>query len=97
MLYDAIALLLLLLLLTTQHPLHNIVVGPATSLWHGPFNVLLGVLDAAGLAVQAVLRVDGQHLPPTLLVSDVLVHTSWAVPAGGDGERLLNTLMCAMS
>jgi hypothetical protein len=44
-------------------------------------NVLAGVLDAAGLAMQAVLGIDLQLLATSDLIRGILIHSSWAVPA----------------
>jgi len=44
-----------------------------TALRHDPVNVLCGILDIAGLAVHAVLKVDHQ------LFVNVLVHASRTV------------------
>src|SRR5690606_2376237 len=45
-------------------PLHARVVGAAAALRDFPHDVLLRVLDVAGLAVHAVLRVDAEHRLP---------------------------------
>lgn len=56
-----------------QSASHDSVRGPPTALRHGPPDILQRVLDVAGLAVQAVLRVDLQPLA-AVLVWHVLVH-----------------------
>jgi len=56
--------------------LHRIIVGAAPALGHRPLDVLAGVLDVAGLAVQAVLRVYLQPRP-AVRVLVVLVH-AWS-------------------
>src|SRR3546814_5867496 len=43
-----------------RFPLHIGVIWAAATLRHHPFDVLPGILDVAGLAVHAVLRVDLQ-------------------------------------
>jgi hypothetical protein len=59
---------------------HNCVFRPTTTLWHRPLDVLLGVLDAAGLTVQAILCVDVEHRPSCRFIWDVLIDTSRAIP-----------------
>src|SRR5579859_4852368 len=46
----------------TGRPSHIRIVRPAAAFGHYPIDILLGVLDVAGLAVHAVLRVDLQPL-----------------------------------
>jgi len=67
-------------------PSHAVVGGTAASLGHHPVDVLLGVLDITGLAVDAVLGVDLQLHVAALLVGHVLVD------AGG-AEALLGSLV----
>src|SRR5690348_8054510 len=56
------------------------VLGSTATLWHGPVNVLARVLDIAGLAVNAVLRVDLETLGASgaRLILNKLIHTSRA-------------------
>lgn len=73
---------------TFLYQLHHGVIRSTAALGHCPADVLARVLDAAGLAVQAVLRVDRQLLLLLLLVSPccclvscyVLIHARRAVP-----------------
>lgn len=65
---------------------HAVVGGTATSLGHHPVDVLLGVLDITGLAVDAVLSVNLQLHVAALLVGHVLVNASGA-------ESLLGSLV----
>src|SRR5262245_36206934 len=62
-------------------PLHPRVVRPAAALRHRPVDVLIGVLDVAGLAVYAVLRVDDEarKLAPLL---DPLVDAGGTIAGG---------------
>lgn len=71
---------------TESDSLHAVVGGAATSLGHHPVDVLLGVLDITGLAVDAVLSVDLQLHVAALLVGHVLVDAGWA-------EALLGSLV----
>ena len=57
----------------TLIPSHDRVGGPAAALGHRPAYVLQRVLYVAGLAVQAVLRVDLQPLAARV-VRHILVH-----------------------
>ena len=63
---------------------HEGVCGAAAALRHGPADVLGGILDVAGLAVEAVLGVDLEPEPPAaalpLLGLHVFIHPRWAVP-----------------
>src|SRR5437773_9372570 len=60
--------------------LHAAVIGPAAALWGNPDDVLRGVLDVAGLAMHAVLRVDLQAVA-VVGVFDKFVDTGRAVAA----------------
>lgn len=71
---------------TKSGSLHAVVGGATASLGHHPVDVLLGVLDITGLAVDAVLRVDLQLHVAALLVGHVLVDAGWA-------EALLGSLV----
>ncbi len=59
------------------------VVWAPAALGHHPLDVLGGILDVAGLAVQAVLGIDLQLLA-SVLGGDVLVHT--CMEAVGDSS-----------
>src|SRR5215468_10260579 len=59
-------------------PLHLGVVRTASALRSSPCDVADGILDVAGLAVDAVLRVDDQLEVGTL--ADPLVDAGWAIP-----------------
>src|SRR4051794_12197324 len=68
---------------TPPSALHVRIVRPAAALGRDPDDVLRRILDVAGLAVHAVLRVD---LQPGLRVKvDELVHPGGAVAAFGTG------------
>src|SRR3546814_18727954 len=62
-----------------RFPLHIGVIWAAATLRHHPFDVLPGILDVAGLAVHAVLRVDLQARVRAVLVAHDLVHARRAV------------------
>src|SRR5205085_10210018 len=64
---------------------HVRVVRPAAALRRHPHDVLRRVLDVAGLAVHAVLRVDLQPLVAAVFL-DELVHGRGAVAALRPGE-----------
>src|SRR3954468_20430543 len=59
--------------------LHIRIVRPATTLGHDPVDVLGRILDVAGLAVDAVLRVNLKPGVGAGVVADDLVDASWAV------------------
>jgi hypothetical protein len=69
--------------LTGVGVVHPRVVRPAAALGRDPDDVLRRVLDVAGLAVHAVLRVDLQAV--AAVVADELVHAGRAVAALGAG------------
>ena len=54
---------------------HNLVTWPPASLRHSPLDVLLGILDVACLAVQAVLGVHRKAPAATDLILDIFKHT----------------------
>lgn len=64
------------------------VLGSTATLWHGPVNVLARILDIAGLAVNAVLRVDLEALGASgsRFIINKLVHT-------GRAETTLRTII----
>ena len=53
--------------------LHNSIVGPSGSLGDGPSDVFVRHLDAAALAVDAVLGIDLQVLGTAFLILDILI------------------------
>ena len=50
--------------------------GPAIPFRHAPLNILVKHLDAAGLAMKAILRINLQFLLP-ILVSNELIDFRW--------------------
>src|SRR5690606_5108983 len=70
-----------LLLLGYRPLLHVRVVRPACTLGRNPVDVLGRVLDVAGLAVYAVLRVDLEALA-AIVIADHLIHAGRAVTLG---------------
>ena len=68
--------------LTPAPILHPGVIWTPTAFRHDPVDILRRVLDVAGLAVHAILRVDLETLV-TGFVGQYFVHTGRAIPHGG--------------
>ena len=61
--------------------LHDSISGSPSTFWHSPLDELLGRLDRAALAVDAVLRIYGQNLALGVgRVVRVLVYARWTEP-----------------
>src|SRR6202163_547770 len=68
-------------------PLHILVVRPAAALRRDPDDVAVGVLDVAGLAVDAVLRIDDVTRIPLLV--DPFIDAGRAVARRGAGKHVM--------
>src|SRR5438477_5203363 len=66
---------------------HRLIIRPATALWGNPGDVAVGILDIAGFAVDAVLRVDDELRLAGLL--DPFIDSGRTVPVRWSGENVV--------